>query len=132
MSMTLGLPLLAGAQVTRDGELRKPMREVVVKHRTPPKWAEAHGYHDDKYVYFPDYYIFYSPIRGYVYWSNNGWTTSQANPQYTSDMDLIEARAEILNNVPLDNYPERRIGNYMKQYPGNPTNRDGIPVPPER
>jgi len=125
----LTFPSLADAQIGRDDPRRKPVK-VVAGERPAPKWAEAHEYKNDKFVYFPDYYLFYTPVRGYVYWSNNAWTSSQQMPAYVNDMNLIGARAEMLNKLPADAYPERDFPTYYKQYPAEPTPRSGIPTPP--
>ncbi|MBX2907706.1 MAG: hypothetical protein KF744_16800 [Taibaiella sp.] len=122
------IPFFSYAQRGRDDIRRKPIKVETGKHPTP-KWAEAHGYKNDKFVYFPDYYLFYTPVRGYVYWSNNDWTSSQAMPAYVNDMNLIGARAEILN-VPVAATPEQDFKRYYKEFPSEPSPRSGIPVPP--
>ena len=127
-AILLLLPFFSQAQRSREDKRRKPVK-VVPAERPAPKWAEAHSYNNDKYVYFPDYYLFYSPVRGYVYWSNNAWTTSQAMPAYVNEMTLIGARAEMLDRVPVTGAPEREFKNYYKQYPAEPAPRSGIPVP---
>ena len=62
-AMLLTLPFFANAQRSREDKRRRPVK-VVPAERPTPKWAEAHSYKNDKYVYFPDYYLFYSPVRG--------------------------------------------------------------------
>lgn len=98
-------------------------------HRSTPSWGKAHKYNNDKYVYFQDYYTFYSPKRGYVYWNNGSWTTSQNMPQYMSNADLNGARMQILNDESLSSYPERNFPNYMNQYPSQPISGLNVPVP---
>lgn len=125
----LCLPFFVHAQRGRDDIRRKPVKVETGKHPAP-KWAATHDYKNDKFVYFPDYYLFYTPVRGYVYWSNNAWSSSQAMPAYVNDMNLIGARAEPLENIPAEGFPERDFPTYYKQYPASPAPRSGIPIPP--
>lgn len=121
------LPAVACAQHTKG----KPMRAG--SSQTPgfmPSWATAHNYKNDKYVYFPDYYTFYSPQRGYIYYKDGGWTSSLNMPTFMSRKDVNVARAQILDNVPMNSYPERDFSTYLNQYPAQPAMGGGNPVPP--
>jgi len=96
-----------------------------------PSWGQAHNYQNDKYVYFPDYYTFYSPGRGYTYWNNGNWMTSQNLPSNMSIIDMNNARTQTLD-VPLNTFPERNINTYMNQYPAQPVNGTVLPAPQSR
>ncbi len=83
-----------------------------------------------KYVYFPDYYAFYDPNRGYVFWSvdSSGWQSSRELPSFMSKIDFRKTRIKILDGLSLDLYPERNYPNYMKLYPAR-QNDPKVPVP---
>lgn len=96
-----------------------------VKHMSPG-WGKKHGYQNNYHVYFPDYYTFYDPARGYVYWNNNYWVTSQSLPSFLTSVDLGRARIQILTNEPLSAHPEVRYHTYIGQYPAR---NIGISIP---
>ncbi len=108
------LPFLGSAQetvtktVTKNGKTK-------TKTRTTPSWGTAHHYNGDKYVYFPDYYTYYEPDRGYVYWNNGTWTTSSTVPSYMSKVDMNSARVQIIDDMTVR--PETRYKTYMETYP---------------
>ena len=50
-----------------DGTVKIKTEDSKTKQKgMPPSWAEAHGYLNNTHVYFPDYYVFYDPARGYT------------------------------------------------------------------
>jgi hypothetical protein len=94
----------------------------------PPSWALSQGYMNDRIVYFPDYYVFYTPARGYVYWNGNQWTNSTEIPSFLQPADMRKAHAEILDNTDIDGHPEQEFLKYKEQYPAEPVSFS-IPVP---
>lgn len=116
-----------------DGTVKMKTEDSKVKYNNtaPPTWAEAHGYENNSHVYFPDYYVFYDPTRGYTYWNGNAWTTSTAVPAFISTVDLSSARAEMLHDARLKEHPELKYDTYIKQYPAQPVDIT-IQVPPMR
>ncbi|HTM66085.1 MAG TPA: hypothetical protein VL093_07185 [Flavipsychrobacter sp.] len=82
------------------------------------------------YAYFPDYYAFYDPARGYVYWDmqSNKWQTSQEMPLFMSKVDMSKVRVKIIDGLTLDLYPERNYPYYMKLYPAQ-LDDPKVPVP---
>jgi hypothetical protein len=82
------------------------------------------------YAYFPDYYAFYDPARGYVYWDmqSNQWQTSHEIPAFMTKVDFSKVRVKIIDGLSLDLYPERNYPYYMKLYPAQ-LNDAKVPVP---
>jgi hypothetical protein len=96
-----------------------------------PPWAEAHHYDATTHVYFPDYYTYYDPQRGgYVYWENGKYVFTAAVPPYLQNVDLRKSRIQLLKGLSLDMHPELDYPYYMKLYPADGTNNNGmVPVP---
>jgi hypothetical protein len=97
----------------------------------PPSWALSQGYMNDRIVYFPDYYLFYTPGRGYVYWSNGQWTNSTEPPAFLQQADMRKAHAEILDNTDINAFPEKEFLKYKEQYPAEPV-EFAVPIPAVR
>jgi len=97
----------------------------------PPVWAPAHGYRENRSVYFPDYYLFYQPGRGYVYWNNDAWTTSTTVPVYMNGVNLNNARMQMLSDIDVTTSPEQNYQVYLRQYPAQPV-QITVPVPAAR
>lgn len=88
------------------------------KRNGPPHWAQAHKYHSKHHVYFRDYYTFYDPYRGgYVYRQSNGWHFSRSIPTFLINVDLGRARVQFIDDIPLNQHPERYYSRYSKRYP---------------
>lgn len=88
-----------------------------------PSWAQS-----QYSVYFPDYYTFYDPHRkGYVYWTGDKWTVSQESPSLLKDVDLGNARVQVLKDETLT-MPENNFEQYMKLYPPQQV-FPSVPVP---
>lgn len=120
------MPLLSSAQ---DKKIKTYDYQGKMKTKTLPTWAPAHHYAGDKYVYFRDYYTFYDPARGYVYWDkpNGRWVTSSSVPVYLNSVDLNAARMEILDeNTTVQ--PETRIKVYREKYPAERV-KVVVPIP---
>jgi hypothetical protein len=83
---------------------------------------------NDRIVYFPDYYVFYTPARGYVYWNNGQWANSTDLPSFLQQADMRKAHAEILDNTDIDAYPEKEFSRYKEQYPAESVDIT-VPVP---
>jgi hypothetical protein len=120
-------------KVDKDGNVKmKPKRmndEVVVDG--PPDWAPAHGYRRDRHVYFQDYYTFYDPNRGYVYWQGDRWVNSPTVPVFLDRVDLGKARIQVLNDLDLSVRPEERYQTYQQLYPAERVEVT-VPVPTVR
>jgi hypothetical protein len=100
-----------------------------MKSKTIPTWGPAHQYTGEKYVYFPDYYTFYEPDRGYVYWNNGKWTTSTTVPSYMSKADMNAARMQVIEETTVR--PETQYRTYIQQYPAQKVEVT-VPVPDMR
>lgn len=114
------LPFLVNAQVKINEKNGK------VKTKSVPAWGPAHHYVGDKYVYFPDYYTYYEPERGYVYWNKGTWTTTTTVPTYMSKVDLNRARVQVIEDMSVR--PETRYKTYIEQYPAQKVEVT-VPIP---
>ena len=82
-----------------------------------PFWASARNYANDRPVYFPDYYMFYTPGRGYTYWQDGAWHTSESYPDFYSSVDWTSANMHILTDADLSLHAENEFPRYREQYP---------------
>ena len=123
------LPVMAGAQEIHP-KSRKEKKTQTRNNTAMPSWGKAQHYKNDRYVYFPDYYTFYSPERGYTYYQNGNWTSSANMPGYMNNADLNKARTHKLNDVPNSAYPEKDFSTYINQYPAQSNMNPSVPVPP--
>jgi hypothetical protein len=99
------------------------------KTKTKPGWASAHKYNNDRVVYFPDYYTFYVPDRGYVYWKNSDWTASPTIPDYMSTADMDKARLQVIEDETTP-HPEAKYNKYKDMYPPRKADpNEHIPIP---
>src|SRR5437762_1987213 len=98
------------AQVTKTKE-----HKGVVKSKTKPAWWTAHSLTSDKHIYFPDYYVFYEPDKGYVYWNNGKWINSSSVPAYMGPVDLNTARIQVIDD--MASRPELEFRTYSRTYP---------------
>ena len=126
------MPILGYAQDATP----KPTKHKHKSHKTAkaavvPPWAAAHKYDASAHVYFPDYYTYYDPNRGgYVFWNDGKYTFTPAVPPFLEKVDLSKSRIQILKGLSLDLHPEENYPYYMKQYPADNNNNDGmVPVP---
>jgi len=85
------------------------------KTKTKPSWWAPHHLTTDKYVYFQDYYTYYEPDRGYVYWNDGKWTTTTTVPAFMSTVDLNAARVQTIDDMSAR--PEVKYKYYMETYP---------------
>ncbi len=130
VALLASVPFIAGADKGGRGKgKQKKVKNVKVKKLAPPAWGASKHYNGESHVYFPDYYTFYDPARGYVYWNNGYWVTSVTEPSFLSGVDLNTARIELLPNEALTERPELRYTTYAGQYPGRIIGV-GIPIPP--
>lgn len=120
------LPLLCSAQ----GKTKTTEHNGKVKTKQSPSWAAAHHYTADRDVYFPDYYTFYDPERGYIYWNSGKWTTSTTVPSYMSNVDMNSARIQIIDE---DTHmrPEVKYKTYRETYPAQKVEVT-VPIPDVR
>lgn len=94
-----------------------------------PSWGLSQGYLNDRLVYFPDFFVFYTPSRGYIYWDAGAWNNSFSIPVFLKGADLRKARTEILDE-PEDGKPEKKFAAYSEEYPAEAVPFT-IPVPEE-
>ncbi|HYD22550.1 MAG TPA: hypothetical protein VEB40_13805 [Flavipsychrobacter sp.] len=112
------------SKAPKAGAVEKPVNTF-----KKPSWAPT-GYSADHHVYFPDYYTFYDPRRGYVTWEKDSWVASPTMPLFLSNEDLSKARIQILNDISIDKRPELSYPRYMKMYPARPGSKEILaPVP---
>ncbi|RYZ55927.1 MAG: hypothetical protein EOP49_01785 [Sphingobacteriales bacterium] len=106
-------------QVRKSGtvRVRQTGNNTTVRRQGPPSWAPAHGYRRNKHVYFQDYYTYYDPNRGYIYWNGSRWVSSSNVPGFLSKVDLSKSRVQILNDLDLARHPEDNYARYMRIYP---------------
>jgi len=88
------------------------------------------AFQSNKHLYFPDYYAFYDPQRGYIFWNEEEkeWNSSLQVPKFMSEVDMSKTRIQILEGLSLDLRPEQNYPNYMKLYPAT-QNNPKVPVP---
>ncbi len=128
--LSLVFPIVAEAQNKSQGTKKTKSRSQTSQVVKPsPEWAKT-GYNNKSHVYFPDYYAFYDPQRGYVFWNaeSKTWNTSQEVPSFMSEVDMSHVRVQILDGLSLDLRPETNYPNYMKLYPSN-SSGNNVPVP---
>ena len=133
------LPLAGEAQKKQPEKAKTKKTDAATKRSSakamdaPRPVGAAKDYRGDRHLYYPDYYAFYDPNRGYVYWNmaTNSWATSREVPPFMKNVDLPRTRVQILKGLSLDLYPERNYPNYMKLYPAQGDNAD-VPVPNHR
>jgi len=126
------MPFLAfGQDTTPKKSKHKHKSTKTTKAAVMPPWAAAHNYDATSHVYFPDYYTYYDPNRGgYVFWSDGKYTFTPALPPFLEKVDLGKSRIQILKGLDLNLRPEENYPYYMKQYPADNTNNNGmVPVP---
>jgi hypothetical protein len=113
--MLVSMPFLCSAQ---EKTKAKPNGKMKTKGSSgaSPSWAAAHQYNNDRSVYFPDYYTFYEPNRGYIYWNNDNWATSATVPPFMSSSDLNRARVQQIEGD-ASGHPENQYNNYKNMYP---------------
>lgn len=67
-------------------------------------------------LYFQDYYSFYVPKRGYIYWKDSTWKITDTLPPFMKDIRTKKVHVQILKDE-TNRAPEDNFGEYMKQYP---------------
>lgn len=99
-------------------------------HRTKDKANTVSAFKSKKHIYFPDYYAFYDPNRGYVFWNEESktWKATLKPPTFMSNVDMSKTRIQILEGLSLDLHPEQNYPNYMKLYPAQQSDPK-VPVP---
>ncbi|WP_304516613.1 hypothetical protein [Cecembia rubra] len=96
----------------------KGKQQQAYRQQGPPPWAPAHGYRAKQHVYFPDYHVFYDARRsGYVYWNNGNWAFSASMPAFIANIDLGNARIQVMSDIPLNARPEIYYDDYFRNYP---------------
>jgi len=82
----------------------------------PPPWFYPNRVESVRYVYFPDYSIYYDlSIRSYIYFYNGTWVTVKTLPPRYSNINLNRSRF-----VRIKNYRGDNISKYHQE---NNTNR---------
>ena len=107
-----------------SGTVNKPMQTFKKEAWMPTDYKYDHP------IYFPDYYTFYDPQRGYVVWEKDSWIARPSMPLFLKSSDLKKPRIQILEDIGINKRPELDYPRYMKMYPALPGERDVIaPVP---
>ncbi|XLS30722.1 hypothetical protein ACJD0Z_07800 [Flavobacteriaceae bacterium M23B6Z8] len=80
---------------------------VVIAHRAdmpPPPWFYPNRIETVRYVYFPNYSIYYDlSLRMYIYYDNNRWIRVKTLPSRYRNINLRRARYRRINNYYDDN-----------------------------
>jgi hypothetical protein len=72
-----------------------------------PAWFYPNRVVNVRYIYFPDYYIYYDlTLRQYIYLNNGVWVTVNVLPQRFSTVNLRRAKQVRINNYYGDNIRE--------------------------
>lgn len=124
-------PLINEAQSSKKKPIKIKAKKTQITTEKPKlTWDKYNG---TGTVYFPDYYAFYDPERGYIFWNvnNNKWTTSSKPPTFMSKVNMSRTRIQILKDLSLDLHPETNYPNYMKLYPAQ-INDPLVPVPNQK
>lgn len=80
-------------------------------------------------AYYPDFYAFYDPARGYVYWQDSAWQVSRERPAFMKEAQKGRVRIELLHDRTIGTYPEDNFERYMKLYPPqNVTPTTPVPI----
>lgn|SRR5690554_1219934 len=100
-------------------EAAKRQRKYYKGYRTngPPPWAKAYGYNARHHIYFKEYRTFYDPYRGgYVYLNGGNWIFSVDIPAFMVNINLGNARARIVSDIPVSRHPEDFYYDYDDDY----------------
>lgn len=122
----VSIPFFCGAQ----GKMKEKDRPGKSKMKASPSWASSHHYTNDRDVYFPDYYTFYDPERGYIYYNNGTWVNTTTVPSYMSTVDMNKARIEVIKED-VQMHPETKFTIYRQTYPAQHVEVT-VPVPDVR
>ena len=69
----------------------------------PPPWFYPHRLEVVRYVYFPEYNIYYDlSVRSYLYFDNGGWIRANTLPPHLRHLDLNRSRYERIHNYQGD------------------------------
>jgi len=126
----VAIVFLLGISVAGNGQTGKKDNTQKTPKAKQVSNAPRFSFDPKKYVYFPDFYAFYDPQRGYVFWNaeTKTWKTSQEPPKFMIKNDQSNVRIQILEGLHLDLRPEQNYPNYMKLYPAR-ENDPKVPVP---
>jgi hypothetical protein len=90
---------------------------VVVSHRPempPPAWYYPNRIQTVRYVFFPDYLIYYDlSMRMYIYFDNNSWIRVKTLPSRYRNLNLRKSRYRRIKEFYGDNistYHNRSTG----------------------
>jgi hypothetical protein len=97
-----------------------------------PAWFYPNRVVNVRYIYFPEYYVYYDlTLRQYIYLNNGGWVTVNVLPQRFNTVNLRRAKQVRVNNYFGDNIREyhstRRsnTGSTRRQSNSNSNRRGG-------
>lgn len=80
-------------------------------------------------AYYPDFYTFYDPQRGYIYWQDSSWYVSRERPKFMKETRKGKVRVELLHDRTIGTYPEDNAERYMQLYPAqNVTPTTPVPI----
>lgn len=96
------------------------------KSKTQKSWQNTPP---DQAAYYPDFYTFYDPARGYVYWQDSTWQVSRERPKFMKEAQKGRVRVELLHDRTIGTYPEDNAERYMELYPAqNVTPTTPVPI----
>jgi len=88
----------------------------------PPPWFYPNRIENVRYVYFPDYTIYYDlSLRNYIYFENGAWFTVDILPSRFNSIDLRRSRHIRINNYFDDNI--KRYHNEIRNKRNSPRTR---------
>lgn len=96
--------VLLQAGAVGNKKKKKPATHPYAAYKTP--------------IYFQDYYSFYDPKRGFVYFSDSMWHVTDTVPTFMKDATVGKARIQVLQD-PNERMPEDHFDQYLKMYPAN-------------
>ena len=92
-----------------------PVIITSIPNNPPPVWFYPNRIETVRYVYFPDYLIYYDlSLRSYLYLDNGVWITVKVLPPRYHNIDLKRSRF-----IRINDYYGDRIDVYHRDYNTN-------------
>ncbi len=97
-------------------------------HPTPP-WFYPNRVINLRYIYFPDYVVYYDLTYGnYIYFDNGVWLTVKVLPPRFNTVNFKHSKQIRINNYFEDNIREYHINNNTKVKGRRTTTNDDNPI----
>jgi hypothetical protein len=82
----------------------------------PPHWFYPNRVETVRYVYFPDYEIYYDfSLRNYMYFNNGVWLSVEVLPSRFNGVNLRRSKQVRINNYHGDNIKRYHNDNVIKR-----------------